>query len=535
MQTQVYFANRRRFLAAAAALGAGAALVPRGAAALSPREVLRRAGAMDGPPDAAWRRLAAALASGGQVLRPWDADYRVIALPNNLVYADVLPMGIARCASAEQVAAAVAWARDNAVPLIVRGGGHSYAGYSTTMGLMIETSLIRQAGYDPNTGVATIGAGARNRDLYDLLRRNGVAVTHGRCPSVGAAGFLLGGGIGFNMREHGLACDQLTSSRLVTADGVIRRLTADAPQGLERELFWGSRGGGGGNFGVSTEFSLKTFGVRDRKLTVFELTWSRTPAAPHPKVPVEVLGERLLSALEDAPRTVGSRVSFGAVTQAQLHAGYDVPISLLGQFAGPRAELERLLKPVTDLVPADPGARIEEQDYWDAQDFLHEDGYPTFYQERSVFVRERFGVAALAAGLAHLRRWPGTYGYCDLRFFQTGGKMNEPRPDATAFVHRDSRWLLVTGLYWGEADSHNEPRMAANHAWQNQFYGAMRGRVGAGGAYQNFADPSLGARPGDADYFAEAYYGNNLGRLRKLKSVADPARTFNFPQAIPPA
>jgi FAD/FMN-containing dehydrogenase len=171
------------------------------------------------------------------------------------------------------------------------------------------------------------------------------------------------------------------------------------------------------------------------------------------------------------------------------------------------------------------GDGVHEMPYWAAQDFLEENGYPTFWQERSAFVnRHPFDAEALAVGFKHLREWPGTRGYCDLRFFQTGGQMNAPAAGATAFVHRDSHWLMVVGLYYDEADSGDAALLAENHAWQDAFYEAMRPLAG-GGAYQNFADPTL-------KDFRQAYYGGNLDRLIDIKRRADPDRVFNFPQAI---
>jgi FAD/FMN-containing dehydrogenase len=521
-QAQRYFANRREFLASAGALvAAGTAVTPAAAQIFSAREV-RRLKAQRALPEAAWAQLARAMPKG-QVVRPTDPDYGRLVLPNNLRFADPpLPLGVARCTSAKDVAGALLWAREHKIPLVTRGGGHSYGGYSTTDGLMIETSRMNHTHYDPGTGRLSVGAGGRNSDLYAKLAETNRAITHGRCPSVGAAGFLLGGGIGFNMRAHGLACDQLVGAEVVLANGMTR-VVSTTSTGTDKDLFWALRGCGGGNLAISTAFDLQTFDVSETLVTVFELTWSSTPETRR-RVSVEDLGARLLATLDAAPDTLGSRVSFGTVTPAQVAAGYDVPISVLGQYIGPQSALEALLKPVTDLAEPTGGFGFKERRYWEAQTILHEDGYPTFYQERSAFVKKSFGVEELAAGLAHLRRWPGTYGYCDLRFFQTGGKVNTPLWSDTAFVHRESRWLMVVGLYWNESDNHDEGLLKRNHAWQDAFYDAMRPLAGPG-AYQNFADPSL------ADY-RQAYYGQNLARLQGIKAALDPRGVFNFPQAI---
>jgi hypothetical protein len=498
-------ANRRGVLAGAAAGLALAAAPPAGAFG-------RRRARTGAGPD--WADLARRLS--GPVLLPTDPDFLLIAHPNNMRYVDRLPAAIARCRSAQDVRMALLWAQANRVAIRTRGGGHCYAPWSSTEGLMIETTLMNAARYDAATGRAWIGAGARNADVYRLLRANERAMTHGRCPTVGAAAFLLGGGIGFNMRQSGLACDQLTGSQIVLADGEVVDLRAGDTDPRRKDLFWAVRGMGGGNMGISTGFSLQTFSVAGLKVTVFDLKWTASP---------EAVTAALMKALDAAPVTLGSRISLSAVTAEQQRQGRDVQVSLLGQIKDSPEELDRILAPVYAVARPDPAhSRVQVLPYWAAQDALHEDGWPTWYQERSVFVDNPFGAKELAEGFAWLRRWPGTCGYCDLRFFQTGGQINLPGADATAFAHRRSRWLLVVGLYWSQADNENGPLMVANHAWQDGFYGAMRPLAG-GGAYQNFADPSL-------TNSGQAYYGGNLDRLRAIRRQVDPAGVFAFEQGI---
>lgn len=464
------------------------------------------------PSDRAWRALAQRLV--GPVLRPGDAGFDALAAPNNQRYGMTLPCGIARCTDSEDVAEAILWARQDDVPFVVRSGGHSYAGFSTTTGLMIELTLMNATQYDASNGQVTIGGGALNQNLYNALRPIDRAITHGRCPSVGAAGFLLGGGIGFNMRENGLACDQLVRSEIVTADGAILHLSATE----NSKLFWACRGGGGGNFGINTSFTLQTFAAEP--VTVFEIKWSGKLKRS------EAVFPHLMRALDAAPNRVGSRISLGATTKAQLERGVDVSIDLLGQFKGSARELADILAPAYGA--AFPSSQqMYEMTYWQGQDFLKESTDPAYYQERSTFVQQGRPLDDRARTVAFewLRNWPGTRAGADLRFFQTGGRVNEPAPDATAFVHRDSSWIMDVGLNWTAFDTSESLR--ANHEWQDGFYRAML-RSSTGGAYQNFADPSL------ADW-QHAYYGNNFTSLTQVKSAVDPANVFRFPQSIPPA
>jgi FAD/FMN-containing dehydrogenase len=170
----------------------------------------------------------------GRVLRPGDPGFAALALPYNLREASVQPAGIARCRSAKDVATSIKWARKYHYPLIARSGGHSAGDYSVTTGLMIDTKLMNQTSFNSKTGIATVGGGTLNTGVYEALSQNDVTITHGRCPTVGAAGFLLGGGIGFNTRRLGVGSDALVASQLVTAADYLQQYYATNLPRLER-------------------------------------------------------------------------------------------------------------------------------------------------------------------------------------------------------------------------------------------------------------------------------------------------------------
>jgi FAD/FMN-containing dehydrogenase len=494
--------SRRGFLRGASAFAVGTGLVGQRSPswAQAPRP----------PTESAWRELANRLS--GPVRRPWDSGFNALALPNNQRYAHIRPAGVARCRDAGDVARAILWAREQEMPFVARAGGHCYAGFSTTEGLLIDLSLMNATRADRSGSEVTIGGGALNQNVYDALRIGNRAITHGRCASVGAAGFLLGGGIGFNMRGHGVACDHLVRSEIVTADGHIHTLSATE----NADLFWACRGGGGGNFGINTSFTLQTFPVND--VTVFAIKWSGRLGQAEKTFPA------LMQALDAAPDALGSRISLSAVTPAELAHGEDVAIDLLGQYRGAAKDVADILAPAYRI--AYPSRQdIRELSYWDGQDFLKESGAPAYYQERSAFVTDSvLSTPALAAGFAHLRGWPGTRADADLRFFQTGGAVNTQPSGATAFVHRDSRWIMDIGLNWTGLDTADDIRR--NLAWQAEFYETML-PFSNRQAYQNFTDPSL-------TDFSRAYYGDNLARLRRIKQTVDPAGVFRFAQAIAP-
>ena len=204
----------------------------------------------------------------GKLLRPDDAGYADAIKIWNLRYASTRPAGVALVADAKDVAAAIAWARDNRVEMVARSGGHSYAGYSTTPGLVINLNGMTNVAVDRAAGTLTTFGAAKNKDVAAAGRPHGRALPGGQCPTVGVAGFVLGGGLGFHMRQHGLGIDSLLSTEMVAADGRLLRVSVKE----HPDLFWALRGGGGGNFGINTSFTFRTFAAPEH-VTIFSLSW----------------------------------------------------------------------------------------------------------------------------------------------------------------------------------------------------------------------------------------------------------------------
>lgn len=446
---------------------------------------------------------------GRQLVQPSDSAFANAALPNNLVFEHVRPQAIAYCRSAQMVAEVILWCRDNAVPFAIRGGGHSYAGYSTSTGLIIDMAEMGEIALNPDTGVATIGAGAINSAVYEALAEAGRTITHGRCPTVGVSGFLLGGGIGFNMRRFGMGCDHVIGAEIVTADGEILTLSATE----NADLFWAVRGGAGGNFGVMTKWTVQTHPADD-KLTVFRMVW---------RDKVLDVATKLFETLDTAPVSIGTRVSLGALNQTMANRGRQVPLTLLGQFAGTKEAFLELMAPVLALSTPDFEA-IEEDAYWPAQDFLAEAGEPEHYRERSTFHLTSPDRAFLETAIERMANWPGTGSSGNLVFFQTGGRVNEVAATDTAFVHRNSHWLSTANLSWSKDDATKPAIVDAACAWQDDLYDFVIS-ADTQGAFQNFPDSSL------SDWRSR-YYGENLARLETVKAAADPEKLFRFAQSL---
>ncbi len=189
----------------------------------------------------------------GELLSATDgAPYDAARTVYNSMF-DRRPALIARPSSATDVVRALAFGRAQALPIAVRGGGHSVAGYSSIdQGLLIDLTKMKAIRVDPEARCVRVQAGANWGELDQETQKFGLATTGGRVTSTGVAGFTLGSGSGWLERLHGLACDNLLSVELVTADGRIIRASATENE----DLFWGLRGGGG-NFGIVTEFEFR--------------------------------------------------------------------------------------------------------------------------------------------------------------------------------------------------------------------------------------------------------------------------------------
>ncbi|TWB44141.1 FAD-binding oxidoreductase [Nitrospirillum pindoramense] len=459
------------------------------------------------PPPSAWSDLARALK--GALVMPDDPFFGDYYRPNNLRFIK-RPGGIARCSSADDVAACLNWAKTTNTPFAVRSGGHNYAGYSNTEGLLIDMSPM--AGIlevDEKSGTVKIAGGTINSLVYKALERLGRTITHGRCDGVGAAGFLLGGGIGFNMRLYGIGSDLLHKTDLVLADG--NTITASDGD----DLLWACQGGGGGNFGINTSFTLQTFKVST--VTVFELSWSKD---------LDTVLYNLLHRLQEAPNGFGCKISVSVPARdANCFANAGMTVSVLGQAHFGQAAVEKLFG---DLWQAADKKKVEaDMAYWSAQDVLSEATFPYYYREKSTFMNtSTLTKDTVAALMDSARGMPRTSMGSAFKFFQVGGAVNNKKPGQTAFVHRGYDWLFSSEVNWWAP---KDPDSLVNEAlaWQESFYALALARTKAVGAYQNFPDPSL-------KDWQQDYYGDNYAKLRAVKTKVDPKSLFSYAQGIKP-
>jgi FAD/FMN-containing dehydrogenase len=471
---------------------------------------------------AEWAQLRAQLA--GALVLPGDADYERARQLYHPDFDRIAPQAVAYCRSVSDVQRCLAFVREHGLPVAVRSGGHSYAGYSTTTGLVVDVSAMADVVVDPASATARVGAGAQQVDVYAGLARRGVLVPGGSCPTVGIAGLALGGGIGVLDRKFGLTLDNLVALEIVTADGTWRRCDATR----EADLFWACRGAGGGNFGVVVALEFRTHPAQDLTLFTLDWDWEAAPVALGawlawaPEAPDELWSNCILS-------------SGGPGGRPALHMG--------GVYVGRKEGLGPLLDGLERAAGARPSSRsVWESGFLDAM--LGEAGCAHLtpaqchrrgqtaggvlprqpFAAKSDFLSAPFGTRGVQA-LVQAVEDAARLGSGAVLLDACGGAMNRVPPDATAFCHRGH--LCSVQYYTSWASTAPPAAVQAQRAWLQAVYAAMR-PYASGYAYQNYIDPDLPDWP-------HAYYGANFPRLVAVKGKYDPDNVFRFPQGIPPS
>lgn len=433
----------------------------------------------------------------GQIVAPGDSLYNTVRIPFNTDFAGVRPLAVVRPIDAADVARVVRWAAHERVHIVARSGGHSYGGYSTTTGVVVD--LAHLSGITVRNGRATIGAGARLGNVYATLDAHGVAIPAGTCPSVGIGGHTLGGGFGLASRAFGLACDNVVSLQIVTADGAVR--TAEASH--YSDLFWACRGGGGGNFGIVTRLVFRTHPVNTGAYFIASWPWLQ-------------VDQVVTSFLEWAPARADV---LGSI--CRLAAGPGGPtVQVFGQYLGSRSaltsELASLKPPASQLTIA-PAVWLDLVRRWAGclghnlpscaapvnQAFYGSSSYLAAVPPASLV--HRFGATIAARGA----------GSGALLIDAYGGAVNRIAPNATAFPHRRA----IASVQYFAAGSDPSAKAWVESA-RTSLAPAMTGE-----AYVNYCDPAL-------SNFLQAYYGANLTRLQQVKRRYDPHNLFRFPQSI---
>jgi FAD/FMN-containing dehydrogenase len=440
----------------------------------------------------------------GEVLTPADPGYDAARHVHNLAI-DRTPALIVKVQDAADVSRSVRFARTHGLPIAVRSGGHSIPGYSVNDGgLVIDMSAMNDVRIDAEQRMAWAQPGALAGAFAEEAQKHGLAVPFGDASSVGVGGITLGGGIGFLARKHGLTIDHLAAVEMVTAEGHI--VVASTEE--HSDLFWALRGGGG-NFGVVTGFQF-------RMVEVGEILGGALIFPATAEV-IRKYGEAALAAPE------------GLTTIAAVLNAPPLPFipeewvgkAVLGVFvcytgdmvAGAEAiaAIRSIAEPVADVVGPMP--------YPALYDLTAEATVP-----RRATVRASFNPALdyeLARTIAeYVAKAPTPFAMAQIR--PLGGAMARVPADATAFSHRDAKYMIAIIDLWEEAADDN-----ANRAWTEAFWSEIRAY--GKGNYSNFLDNEGEQR------IREAYSAATYERLAEIKRRYDPENVFSGNQNIRPA
>ena len=411
---------------------------------------------------------------------------------------DRKPAIIVRCTATADVISCVRFARQQEMVVSVRGGGHSIAGKSVCdSGLMIDLSAMKGIHVQPDKRTVRAQAGLTLGEFDRETQAFGLATTMGVVSKTGIAGLTLGGGIGHLVRKHGLACDNLISSEMVTADGEL--LTANSTQ--NQDLFWGLRGGGG-NFGIVTSFEYRLHEVGP---SVF---------AGGILYPVEKTAE-VLRFYREFTSACPDELSLQALTLTIPELGRVVAIG--GCYCGPLEDGEKVLQPLRSF--GSPAADLfASMPYVQLQSMFD----PLFPPGRHYYTKANFLTQLTDEAIevfAEYATAPSTYSAAAIEHLH--GAVRRVDVNETAFPHRQFPYNFSIWSGWSD-----QAESERNIQWTRDFFDAMRPSM-AHAVYVNYLEE-------EGDPLSREAYGQNYKRLASLKTKYDPTNFFRMNHNIRP-
>ena len=448
---------------------------------------------------------------GGEVVTPESPDYEDARhVWNGMI--ERHPALIVRCSSAQDVAAGLGFAREHGLVVSVRGGSHSTPGYSTCDGgVVIDLSSMKKVDVDPKAKTARVQGGAVWGDVDGATQEHGLAVTGGRVSTTGVAGLTLGSGSGWLERPYGVTCESLIGAEVVTADGNVVRASEDE----NPDLLWALRGGGG-NFGVVTEFEFRL----------------------HPVGPI-VMGGMLAFPRAQAREVIRAYRDFIAQAPPQVCGGLSlitappedfVPEEARGKpavgivylYVGPPEEGEAALRPLRESLPAPVLEMVQPMPYVAVQQML-DAGNPFGIREYfKIDWLETLSDEAIDVVIEQAESMPAPF--AEIILAPMGGAVGSSDPGTRALNIPHAQWAYFCLTMWMDPQEDD-----ANIAFTRGFADAMR-EFGIGtAAFPNFIETGDGGGRLRASYGAEKYE-----RLVELKNKWDPENVFCLNQNIAP-
>jgi FAD/FMN-containing dehydrogenase len=421
---------------------------------------------------------------------------------------DRRPGAVVRCQVESDVINAVRLARDNGLLVAVRGGGHNIAGNAVCEGgLLIDLSPMRSVHVDSKDRTAHVEPGVTLAGFDKEAQSFGLATPLGINSTTGVAGLTLGGGFGWLSRKFGLTADNLSSADVVTADGELRHASAAE----EPDLFWAVRGGGG-NFGVVTSFEFKLHPVGPELvsgLIVHPFARARELLAGYRQIASAAPDELTIwVVLRKAPPLPflssdvhGKEILVFAVCYSGAAADADGVLAPLRALGKPLADVIGLQSYAAWQTAFDPLLTPGAFNYWKSHNFTElSDGL--------------FGTLIDYVGTLPTAE-------CEIFIGQLGGAISRVSPNATAYPHRDIKFVMNVHTRWRERSEEK-----ASITWTRELFAATA-PYATGGVYVNFM-------PEDETNRVAGAYGSNYERLLALKAKYDPGNLFRLNQNLRP-
>ncbi|HVO83085.1 MAG TPA: FAD-binding oxidoreductase [Syntrophobacteria bacterium] len=443
----------------------------------------------------------------GQVVLPEAPNYGEIRKIWNAMI-DRRPAVIVQCASADDIPHAIRFARQNRLEISIRGAGHNIAGNALCEGgMMIDLSTMKTVRVDPVKKRAYVEPGATLADFDEATQKHGLATPVGINSTTGISGLTLGGGFGWLTRKYGMTIDNLVSAEVITPEGKKTR----ASENENADLFWGLRGGGG-NFGVVTQFEFKLHPVGPEILAgliVFPLDQAK----------------QILRQYREFVKSAPEELSVWVVLRQapplpflpkEIHGRGVVVLALF--YTGDMAEGEKLIAPLRRFGDAH-GEHVGAQPYvqWQkALDPLLTPGARNYWKSHN-FTELRDEALETMIGFA--KKLPSPQ--CEILVALIAGAANRVPADAMAYGHRDAKFVLNVHGRWDE-----RAQDESGIAWARAFFKASAPYASAG-AYVNFMTEDESDR-------VSAAYGSNYARLVQIKRRYDPENIFHLNQNIKP-
>ncbi|AEF41042.1 FAD-binding oxidoreductase [Hoyosella subflava] len=453
----------------------------------------------------------------GTLLRPGDAEYEARSASANGRYLGTRPIAVAQVADEGDVATCVEWSVQNGVQPVARGGGHSYAGFSTTTGLLIDISVLDSVQINDSDGTVVLGGAASNRAMLAASADGPFFLPGGTCLAVCYGGLALGGGIGFNTHWAGLASDRMTATRMVTAGGNV----LDASNSQHEDVFWACRGGAGGNFGINTAFTFALAEVPRHPITHFDINWSGADAAGAMLNAFNILSATAPAAFNADAYAQATEIGSGGPEAA-------IQVNTHGQYIGPADELRDLLAPVIAAAGQPDSQNITEMGFWDAQRIFATDEQPSHsWGDISRYASEPIPESAVGELVDLLVACPSRSDDANGSIWSLGwvggDVVNAFGRTETAYVHRGMSTLLRPTTVW----PNDAPASVGNdlNQWTDAVIAAIAPHT-PDESYQNFPNRAL-------TNWEQQYYAENFDRLVDVKTSYDPNDVFRNEQSIP--